>query len=471
MIRDKTTFALFFGNRSFFPASLQSSARKQLKAALKKLGHKTITLALQATRHGAVETPEEGAIYAEFLRKNRGRFGGVILCLPNFGDETGAVAALKDADVPILIQAYPDDLDKMAPAQRRDAFCGKLSIADVFGQHDVKFTALKPHVVHPESEAFKAQVDYFDRVCRVVKGMRGMVIGAIGARTTPFKTVRIDEIALQHHEITVETLDMATVISRINGLDTAHAPLKAKRDVLQSYTTWSGVPDAAFENLARLSVVLDEIIDEYQMDAMGIRCWLELQEQLGISPCVAVGMLNNQGIGTACEVDIGSAIAMHALHLVSGEPAVCLDWNNNYADEDEKCILFHCGSVPTKLMTDAGRITDHDILINAVGEGHSFGCQVGRIAQFPFTFGNLLTDRGTLKWYLGDGRFTDDAIPPVFFGCAGVAAVPQLEDVLLHVMRSGHRHHVNLTPGVYVDALSEALGYYLGHDVTVSQHV
>ncbi|MBU4286405.1 MAG: hypothetical protein KKD76_05800, partial [Verrucomicrobia bacterium] len=145
MTAQKTTYALYFGNRGFFPAALIDSARRDLPRVLKSMGHDSILLDKNATRNGAVETSREGEIYAEFLRRNRGKFGGVILSLPNFGDETGAVAALKEAGVPILVQAYPDDLDKMAPALRRDAFCGKFSIMDVFCQCNVKFTALKPH--------------------------------------------------------------------------------------------------------------------------------------------------------------------------------------------------------------------------------------------------------------------------------------------------------------------------------------
>ena len=217
MKKNKSTFALFFGNRGFFPSSLIAEARSELPRVLKEAGHEVLMLDETATRYGAVETTREGEVYANFLQQNRGKFDGVILCLPNFGDETGAVSALKEADVPILIQAYPDDLDKMSPALRRDAFCGKLSITDVFRQYGVKFTTLKPHVVKPTSEKFKANIDHFDRVCQVVKGLRHMVVGAIGARTTPFKTVRIDELALQRHGITVETLDMSEVIGRVAG--------------------------------------------------------------------------------------------------------------------------------------------------------------------------------------------------------------------------------------------------------------
>ncbi|MBN2047366.1 MAG: hypothetical protein JW750_05955 [Anaerolineaceae bacterium] len=464
----KSTFALFFGNRGFFPASLIAEARETLPAVLKSLGHDTLMLDESATRYGAVETTREGQIYAQFLREHQGEFDGVIVCLPNFGDETGAVAALKDAGVPIFIQAYPDELDRMSPELRRDAFCGKLSITDVFRQYGISFTTLKPHVVHPTSDAFKANIRHFDRVCRVVKGLRGMIVGAIGARTTPFKTVRIDEVTLQKHGITVETVDMATVIHRVKNLPKDET-FDTKAAQLRALASWQGVPEVAFENITALSVVLDQIIDEYQMDAIAIRCWLELQEQLGISPCVAVGALNDIGLSAACEVDLGSAIAMHALHLASMQPAACLDWNNNYGDAEDKCILFHCGPIPATLMAAPGQISDHAILANSVGPGCSYGCNVGRIAPFSFTFANVLTEDGKMRWYLGSGRFTEDKIPNDFFGCAGVAQIDHLEDVLMHVARGGHRHHVNVTPGDQVAVLEEALGYYLNEVVTIPQ--
>ena len=183
----KSAFALFFGNRGFFPASLIKGAREELSSTLKAMGHSVLMLDEKATRHGAVETAAEAVKYAEFLRRNRGRFQGVILCLPNFGNESGAVEALREAGTPILVQAYPDELDKMAPALRRDSFCGKLSIMDVFRQNGVAFTALKPHTAHPLSDEFADNVDHFDRVCRVVAAARRMVVGAIALQDRPLR--------------------------------------------------------------------------------------------------------------------------------------------------------------------------------------------------------------------------------------------------------------------------------------------
>ncbi len=465
----KTTFALFYGNRGFFPASLIAEARAELPRVLKALGNDSIALDPAATRHGAVETPAEGRKYAAFLREHRGGFGGVILCLPNFGDETGAVAALAEAGVPILVHAYPDTLDRMQPKLRRDAFCGKFSVMDVFKQYGVAFTALKPHTAAPAADAFRRNIEHFDRVCRVVNGVKGMVVGAIGARTTAFKTVRIDEVALQRHGITMETLDLSEIIARMGSLSTADEAYTAKAAVLKAYTSWNGVPDRAFEGIVRLGVVLDRVVAEYGMHAIALRCWVELQTQLGISPCVLLGEMNDRGVTAACEVDVGNAVAMRALSLASGEPAACLDWNNNYGEEEEKCILFHCGPVPSALMEPGGRIVDHAILANSVGPGCSFGCNQGRIRAGAMSFGSLMTDAGRLRFYLGRGRFTADPIPREYFGCAGVAEIPGLQDVLLHAGREGHRHHVSVTPGSVVEPVREALGRYLGCDVAVPQ--
>lgn len=462
----KSSFALFFGNRGFFPGSLMASAREEVSRVLKGLGHDVIMMDESATRYGAVETPAEGRKYAAWLRENTGKFDGVIISLPNFGDETGAVAALKDCGVPIFVQAYPDENDKMANETRRDAFCGKISVMDVFYQGKVPFTVLKPHVVSPSSPAFAANVDYFDRVCRVVKSVKGMVVGAIGARTSAFKTVRIDEIALQKHDITMETFDLSDVFAKMDKISDSDAAYKAKATALEQYSDFSGTPKSAFEKIARLGVVIDSLIDEFQLDAIALRCWVEMQFLQGISPCVLLSELNNRGKIAACEVDVGNAISMYALAAASGDTAACLDWNNNYGDDLDKCILFHCGPVPQSMMSTKGRIEEHAILANACGKGCSYGCNVGRIAAMPFTFASMMTENGGLKFYAGEGEFTSDPIAADFFGCAGVAKIPNLQDVMLHVAQQGHRHHVSVTPGHVLDPLHHALTYYLGFDVT-----
>jgi len=464
MIRSR--FALLYGNRGLFPASMISDAQEELPRVLKDMGHEVISMDVSATNHGAVETPEEGRKYAKFLHENRGNFDGVILSLPNFGDETGGVEALKDAGVPIFIQAYPDELSMMGSSERRDSFCGKLSMMDVFWQYGVKFTVGKPHVVTPSSQAFHENIRHFDAVCSVVKAVRGMNVGAIGARTTPFKTVRIDELTLQKHGISVETVDLSDVFFRMKSVDTANEAYAKEAEILKKTAGWNGVPDTAFDNLVRLAVVLRQIAAEMNLHAMSIRCWTEIQEQMGISPCVVNGILSDAGLPVACEVDTGSAVMMQILGVASKTAATVLDWNNNYEDEEDKCILFHCGNAPASMMAAKGRVADHAIIAKSVGYGKGFGCNQGRMAPGDFTYGNITTDNGRIKVYLGKGAFTDDMIPENYFGVSGVADIPKLQDVLQHIGYEGHRHHVALTSGDVRGSVEEALTRYLGFDVT-----
>jgi len=459
----KTTFALFFGNRGFFPESLIAGARAELKAVVEGLGYGALLMEAGATPHGAVESPAEGLKYAKFLEEHRGGYDGVILCLANFGDETGAVAALRDCGVPILIQAYPDEPGKMGFASRRDAFCGKFSIMDVFCQYGLPFTVFEPHTVGPRSERFAGQLQRFAAVCRVVAGCRRMTVGAIGARTTAFKTVRFDELALQKHGITTETVDLSEVIARVRSSSDSGPAQVEKARRLREYASWQGVPEEAFRTLVRLGVVLDELAAEYAMDALALRCWLELEKELRVSPCVLLSEINDRGLPAACELDVCNAVPMLALSRASGRPATCLDWNNNYGEAEDKCILFHCGPVPGSLMAAKGQVIEHPMFAKALGAGCAWGCNVGRIAAGPMTFSSSKTADGRLVFYLGEGEFTGEPIDADFFGCAGVARIERLQERLRRIGLGGYRHHVGVTAGHVAGALREAFKSYLGY--------
>ena len=461
----KTTFALFFGNRGFFPEKLIAGARAEMESRLKELGYDSLLMPADATRFGAVEAASEGEKYAAWLASKAGQFDGVILCLPNFGDETGAVAALKDAGVPILVHAYPDEKDKMSFQDRRDAFCGKFSVMDVFYQYGVKYTSFPPHTVHPSSAVFAEQVHDFARVCRVVKGMKNLTLGVVGARTTAFKTVRFDELTLQRHGITCETYDLSTVIGTVQKMSDTDKRVVEKATYLKGYANCSNVPDASMTTMAKLGVALDDLIIENGLGAIALRCWIELELQLRVAPCLLVSDINDRLVPCACEVDVCNAVMMQALHLASEEPSTCLDWNNNYGDEEDKCILFHCGPVPQSLMAAKGTVVDHPMFAKSFGDGCGWGPNVGRIAPMDMTFASCLTENGKLTYYVDEGKITSDPIADEFFGCAGVAEISGLQRKLHTLGRSGYRHHTSMTRGRVATAVRHALKDYLGYSL------
>lgn len=456
-------FALFFGNRGFMPGELITGARADMIKAVTDAGHEYIAMDESLTRYGAIETRDEGRMYHDWLKSHEGEYDGVILCMPIFIDENGAVAALQDAGVPILMQAYPDEIGKMDFKHRRDAFCGKFSVTDVFYQYKIPFTVLKPHVVHPLSREFRQNLDDFAAICRVVKGMKRFNLGCIGARTTAFKTVRFDEVTLQRYGINVESFDLSELIDFVNKKKDDDKAVVAKLKRLENYTDFSKVPASNKLTLAKVSVVIDEYIENYHLDAVTLRCWNEMETILRVCPCVLISELNDRGIVCSCEIDLTSAISMRAMALASEKPTACLDWNNNYGDDENKVILFHCGPVAQSLMAGKGTVTEHKMF--AKGDpGSGWGTNEGRIAAFDMTFSNCFTENGKLKIYASEGKFTGEPIEKEYFGCGGVAEIPDLQNKLIRLAKGGFKHHTTVGMGRMKFVLEEAFKTYLNYE-------
>ena len=440
----KMTFALAFCNRGFMPGELIYGAREDMIKAVTDAGYDYIAMDADLTRYGGIETRDEGLLYAKWLKEHEGQYDGVIFSMPIFADENGAITALQDAGVPILMQAYPDEIGKMDFAHRRDA-------------------VLKPHVVHPLSEKFQENLRDFAAICRVVNGMKRFTIGCIGARTTAFKTTRFDEIGLQKNGITVEAFDLSEVFFKVNAKEDNDPVVLAKKESLENYTDFSNVPEDKKIMLSKISVVIDEYVEEYHLDALAIRCWNEMETILRVCPCVLLSELNDRGIATSCEIDLTSAISMRAMQLASEQPTAVLDWNNNYGDAEDKLILFHCGSCAQSLMTKKGTVTSHK-MFDKGDPGSGWGTNEGRIRPFKTTISNCLTVDGKIKIYASEAEFTDDPIEDAYFGCAGVCQIPNMEDKMIRLARGGFKHHTCVGVGHMKDILKEAFTTYLGYE-------
>ena len=461
------TFAICLANRGTFPGSLFDAARKELAKALSAQGHTALMMPVGSTRHDAVGSIAEGRTYAKFLAAHRGEYDGVILSLPNFGDENGAVVALKDAGVPILVQAYPDEPEKMGIHERRDAVCGKLAICNVLRQAGVPYTLTADFAVAPKSKAYAADIWRFAAICRIVKGLRSFNVGVIGARTTPFKTVRIDEVAFQRHGVNVETLDLADIFKLMRVADAK--AVAAKHKELEVYARRAPCCAKRIDALARLGVAIDGIISDYGLDSVAVRCWDEFQTEWGISPCVVMSMLNDRGFPAACETDVDNAVMMRAVGLAAGEgePIAVFDVNNNYRNAKDKAIFFHCSAVPRGMLTGKGVIDDHPILAKSMGPDTSVGVHNGKMRPGPITVASLRTEDGKLKGFVTEGEVTALNPGKGFFGTGFVfhKTDGDMNGLFNYMAENGYRHHVAFAYGRNANVVREALIKYLGYKI------
>ena len=455
--------ALLVANRGFFPSSVIEATYVDMRAAAARAGVELLEIEEGKVKYNAVETTQEGMVYHDFLEAHNGEYDGVIISLPNFGDENGIKAALRDVNVPVLLQAYPDEIGQMDFAHRRDAFCGKLGLCAVFKQMGFKFTSGKPFVMHPLSAAFEKELCDFAAICRVVKKMRYMRLGVFGARTTAFKSVRFDEAALERVGCDVESYDLTAIMERYEAEDAAGEGARWFRERLLATGDYSDAADYALDNLSRLGAVLLDIIREDRLDGIAIRCWSELQHLLHIAPCALLGIYNSLGIPAACETDGSNALMMVALNAASGQPTGCLDINNNYGEDPEKAILFHCGPLPVELMVKPGHIEEHLMFTKTQGENCSWGVNVGHIKPGEITIAGGRTENGEVHYFVERAVITDDPVETGFFGTPGVMRMEDLQDKLFSMQEEGFRHHAIITPGDHVRQIEEALSKYLGY--------
>jgi L-fucose isomerase-like protein len=463
---NKQTFGLLVGSRGFFPGHLARSGREQMIAVLEAAGYGVVCPTPEETTHGAVQSREDAKKCAELFRKHAGEISGVILALPNFGEEKAIAEALRMADlrVPVLVQAFPDTAGKMTIADRRDSFCGKMSACNNLSQFRIPYSLTTLHTEAPESDEFKKDLDWFAAVCRVTKGLKSLRIGAIGARPTAFNTVRYSEKILEGAGITIEPIDLSEIFGRIGRLKDEDGPVQTKIQAIHSYVSTSGIPAEAIMKMSKLGVVIDTWMAEHDLDISAIQCWTSMEEYFGVVPCTVMSMMSENSRSSACEVDVAGVVGMHALRLASDTPSALLDWNNNYGSDPNKAVCFHCSNLPKHFFADV-RMDYQEIIAGTVGKLNTFGTCVGRVKSGPMSYARFSThdETGKIRGYVGQGRFTDD--PLNTFGGAGVVEIPRLQDLLRYICEKGFEHHVAANFSQTAGAVYEAAVKYMGWDV------
>ncbi len=471
--KERMCFGIIIGTRAYFNSELAKDIRKQLLRTLADEGYDYVILPEDATPTGSssIETREDGLKCAELFRQNRDRIDGIIVSLPNFGFEIGIINAISVADlnVPILVQACDDENDKVDLDSRRDAFCGKISVCNNLYQYGIPFTDTTLHTYSIYSELLAKDINKFAGICRVVNGLRHARIGAIGARPAGFQTVRASEKLLQKSGITVVPVDLSEILGAARKIEDTDVELLKKLEEIKCYAV---VPKEYSDKLvlqAKFGVAVERWIEANQIDAVAVQCWDSLEQNYGCAACVTMSMLGEKLLPAACEVDIAGAVSMYALTLAAQGQSALLDWNNNFAEDRNKCVCTHCGNFPKSFVRNDLKLGTLGVLGRTLGKVNTFGAVYGKVTKGDFTFFRISTDdtKGTIKAYLGTGEITDD--PYGMDGCIAVTKVDNLQILMKHICRNGFEHHVAMVRNDVKDILNEAIEGYLGWNLYVHE--
>ena len=470
----KTCFGVIIGTRAYFNSELARDVRKQLLKTIEDEGYTYVILPEDATPTGSssIETREDGLKVSRQFREHREEIDGIIVSLPNFGFEIGIINAISDADlrVPVLVQACDDENDKVDLDSRRDAFCGKISVCNNLYQYGIPFTDTTLHTYSIYSELLAKDLHRFAAICRVVNGLRHCRIGQIGTRPLGFNTCRASEKLLQRYGITVVPVDLSEILSAAEKVANDDPRLLEK---CQHIAHYAKVPENYREKLrlqAKFGVAVDAWIAANDVQAVAIQCWDSLEQNYGCAACVTMSMLSDKLIPAACETDLAGAVSMYALALASGQAPALLDWNNNFAEDRNKCVCTHCGNFPKSFVgNDDLKLGPLGVLGRTLGKVNTFGAVYAKVSEGPFTFFRLSTDdpKGCIKAYLGKGEITND--PYGMDGCIAVTKVDNLQRLMKYICKNGFEHHVAMCRTDVVDILDEAISTYLGWDLYVHE--
>lgn len=470
----KQCFGVIIGTRAYFNSELARDVRKQLLATLEKEGYDYVILPEDATPTGSssIETREDGLKCAELFRQHRDEIDGIIISLPNFGFEIGIINTIATADlnVPILVQACDDENDKVDLDSRRDAFCGKISVCNNLYQYGIPFTDTTLHTYSIYSDLLAKDINRFAAVCRVVNGLKHARIGQIGTRPLGFNTCRASEKILQRSGITVVPADLSELLYAAQKIDDNDPALKAQIESIRGY---AAVPADYEDKLilqAKFGLAVEQWVEANEVDAVAIQCWDSLEQNYGCAACVTMSMLSNKGIPAACETDIAGAVSMLALTLASKNPAALADWNNNFAEDRNKCVCTHCGNFPKHFVgNDNLKLGPLGVLGRTLGKINTFGAVYAKVSEGNFTYFRISTDdpKGCIKAYLGEGKMTND--PYGMDGCIVVTEVPELQKLMKFICKNGFEHHVAMCRAEVADVIQEAIESYLGWELYVHE--
>jgi L-fucose isomerase-like protein len=459
-------FGLIVGARGGFPDHLVETGRKRILEKLTVWGHKVLITEESKTSFGGVKTFEDAQITADFFRAHSKEIEGILITLPNFGDEGSITEAvrLSGLRLPILVQADSDKIGKLGVEERGGAYCGKLSVCNNLYQNDIPFTNTSTHTCDLDDPAFAKDVERFARVCKVVNKLRNARLGAIGSRPAPFNTLRYSEKLFMQSGIFTVTEDLLEIFGRAQAVSDSDRIKKTIEEMKDYVNIPASVPSEVVERLAKFDIVLKDWVKDHQIDVTAVQCWNSPYERYGCAVCTSMAMLSSAGIPSACEMDMGSAVSMLALQQAAEKPAFCEDWYVPY--HDDSCVCIHCSNFAKEVFEEKPIMGANCVAERNYGTNNCTGALKGKVATGPMTCLKLTTDdkNGKIKAVVSSGKIIEGNDVKIYSPHV-VCQIPKLEKLMDYLCKNGFEHHFAMVQADVADEITEALSTYMGWEV------
>ena len=456
-MKDKLVIGLVPASRGFFSQALAKKMRDLTIQSMKQAGLSPVAPGADLVKNGLVESHEEAMKTARLFRE-KGVVGVVVGAL-NFGNEVPAAEAAIEgaAGGPIFLFGCKEEGKLTPTADRRDAFCGLLSIAAALRNRGVKYTYPRVANTFPDAPDFIAELSDFGKVCRVVAGIEAAVYGQFGPRPREFETCAYNEISLLNKfGIKVIPIPLSELFGLANGLSDKKRIQKAVAEIKRVGEA-SAVNPKALEKLARLEIALRDKVAEFEMDGFALQCWTSIQTDYGVTPCVLMGRFDEDGIPAACEVDIHGTISMHLLALAAGRPSALADWNNRHYKMKNVFSAWHCGVFPPSFTARKRTLSYHKIVAGTVGAENAYGTVELETDPGPVTLARLTeSPEGAWKLLICEGEVVK-AEGETFGGNAWVEVADL--DALYRALLRDFPHHTALVPGHVGKVLETAANF------------
>ena len=306
---------------------------------------------------------EEGLLYndADMLKIaekfKAEKIDGLFLPHCNFGTEYECARLAKELGMPVLLWGPLDEHPEPDGTRLRDTQCGLFATGKVLRRFGVPFTYMTN--CRLEDPVFERGLRDFMAVCNVVKTFHHIRILQISTRPFDFWSTMCNEgELLEKFNIQLAPIPMGELVDEVRK----NLGNVAETQEVMTYCRANmniAIKDDELEKVAAMKVAMKHLAEKYGCNAIAIQCWNQLQTELGIMPCAANALLNEEGIPTVCETDIHGAITALLVEAAGmGQVrSFFADWTIRHPDCPNGELLQHCGPWPISVAGEKPTIT------------------------------------------------------------------------------------------------------------------